>query len=197
MSKEVFVYRIDSTDTVVSVSDNWHSFASDNGWDSTSPPEEVVGHKLWDFIQGMETRHLYAELFRRARSGRHCRPVPFRCDSPEERRFLELVVAPLANGHLEITSRIVRTQRRDSVGLLDRQTDRSKELVTLCSMCKKMRTPQRQWVEIEDGLAKLKLFEADEMPQLTHGVCPDCYHMAVADLKDSSLPNNSTESDAE
>ena len=197
MSKDVFVYQIDSTDTVVSVSDNWHSFASDNGWDSKYHPEEVVGHKLWDFIQGIETRHLYEELFRRARSGRPGRPVPFRCDSPEERRFLELVLTPLANGHIEITSRIKRTQRRDSVGLLDRETDRSKELVTLCSMCKKMKTDQREWAEIEDGLAKLKLFESAEMPQLTHGVCPDCYQAAIADLEGSRPPNNSIESDAE
>jgi len=178
------VYRIDSSDIILDVSDNWLSFAYNNAWHSLCRPEDVVGHKLWDFIQGIETQHLYAEMFRKVRSGIHCGPIPFRCDSPRERRFLELLLVALTDGQIEITSRIVRTEPRDAVGLLDVESDRSSELVTICSMCKKIETSPRAWVEIEEGLAQLRLFELDEMPQLTHGLCPDCYSLAMAELYD-------------
>ena len=57
MSENAFIYIVDSTDTIVSVSDNWHSFADGNAWDGSLRPEDVIGHKLWDFIQDPETQH--------------------------------------------------------------------------------------------------------------------------------------------
>ena len=56
-------------------------------------------------------------------------------------------------------------------------------------MCKKIAIPQNEWVEIEEGLAQLRIFHADEMPGLTHGVCPACYQVAMADLDEPGPPN--------
>jgi hypothetical protein len=184
MKEEAFIYRIDNSDTIVSVSDNWDSFAYGNAWDSGCRPEDVVGHKLWDFIKDIETQHLYAEMFQRVRSGMRCGPIPFHCDSPQERRFLELVLVLMTDKQIEVTSRILRTESREPVGLLDRETARTSRLIKLCSMCKKMETPNKEWAEIEAGLAELRLFEATEMPQITHGLCPHCYNATMAELDD-------------
>ncbi|PKN96850.1 MAG: hypothetical protein CVU43_18610 [Chloroflexi bacterium HGW-Chloroflexi-5] len=174
MSKDVLVYRIDSADTIVSVSDNWQAFADANAWSSLLRPENVVGHSIWEFIQGLEMRYLYQELFRRVRQGISSRAIPFRCDSPGERRFLELYIKLLPEGQIEISSMIRRSEARSPVRLLDEDTSRSAELVTLCSMCKKIKVSPEQWAEIEEGLSLLKIFEADEMPQLSHGLCQYC-----------------------
>ena len=91
MNEDVFIYRIDNRDIIVSVSRSWEAFAHANAWGSELRPENVVGHLLWDFIQDIETRHLYKELFRRVRAGKPTRSIPFRCDSPQEHRFLKLV----------------------------------------------------------------------------------------------------------
>jgi len=180
MSKDVFIYRIDRTDTIVSVSDNWRSFADTNAWGSSLGSTDVVGHKLWDFIHDLETQHLYQNVFARARSGRSGMPhehwdIPFRCDSPSERRYLQLLVEALPDESIQLTSTILRTESRSPVRLLDVDTPRSTDMVTVCSMCKKIRVSPQQWVEIEEGLVRLRLFEADRMPQLTHGLCPSCY----------------------
>ncbi|KAF1079201.1 MAG: hypothetical protein GQF41_4504 [Candidatus Rifleibacterium amylolyticum] len=174
MRKDVFVYRIDSADTIVSVSDNWQSFADANAWNSLLRPENVVGHAIWEFIFGPETQYLYQELFKRVRKGISSRAIPFRCDSPDERRFLELYIKPLSQGQIEICSKILRSEPRNSVRLLDENAPRSKEFVTLCSMCKKVKISPEQWAEVEEGLALLKIFEADDMPQLSHGLCQSC-----------------------
>ncbi len=184
MSKDVFIYRVDGTDTIISISDNWSAFASENAWSGPVCPEDVVGHKLWDFIQDIETQHLYRELFKRVRTGTPSRTIPFRCDSPGERRHLTLLIKALPNGHVEITSTISRTEARDPISLLDPSTPRSSEMVTVCSMCKKMKVSAEEWADLEEGLLQLKLFEADKMPQLSHGLCPSCHQVAMDDLND-------------
>lgn len=197
MSKNVFIYRIDSTDTIVGVSDNWGTFADANAWGSSLRPEDVVGHKLWNFIQGPETRHLYQELFRRVRGGIPSRPIPFRCDSPSERRYLELLIEALPEEKIEITSKILRTEPRSPITLLNADTSRSKDFVTLCSICKKMKVSPDQWDEIEEGLVHLRLFEADKMPQLTHGLCHSCYQVEMGELNASRTPDKAIDSDEE
>jgi hypothetical protein len=197
MNEDLFIYRIDNRDIIVSVSHNWETFARANGWDSECSPENVVGHLLWAFIQDFGTRHLYKELFQRVRTGTPTGPIPFRCDSPQERRFLKLLLSPLPEGQVEIISTIVRTERRDPVRLLDKNMSRSSDFVRICSMCKKIWNRLNKWVEIEEGLAQLKPFEADEMPRLTHGLCPDCYQIIMADLDDSRPPKKAKDSDEE
>ena len=164
MSEDVFIYRIDKRDIIVSVSRSWEAFARANAWGSELSPENVVGYLLWEFIQDIETRHLYKEVFRRVRAGKPTRSIPFRCDSPQERRFLELLITPLSDGQIEITSTIIRTEGRDPVSLLDKDVPRSSDFIRICSMCKKIFIPGDKWVEIEEGLAELRPFEASEMP---------------------------------
>jgi hypothetical protein len=182
MSEETFVYCIDDADVIVSVSGNWSDFAADNGWGRDFGPDDVVGKSLWSFIHDFETRHLYEEVFGRVRRGAPCGPIPFRCDSPEARRYLELLVSLRPDGNLELVSIIRRVERRDPVLLLDAGVERSEELLRICSMCKKIAAGEGRWVEVEDGLARLRPFEADRMPRLTHGVCPDCFRIATSAL---------------
>lgn len=189
MSSNVFIYRIDSADTILSVGDNWCTFANANDWSGALQPKDVVGHKLWEFIQDPETRHLYKELFKRVRRGMTSRTIPFRCDSPSERRYLEILIEVLPDQQLSITSTILRTEHRHPVSLLKTGKSKSKDLVTVCSMCKKIKVAPGQWSEIEDGLNQLKLFEADKIPQLTHGLCNSCFKAAMAEIDDAETSN--------
>jgi hypothetical protein len=197
MNEDVFTYIVDKTDTIVSVSDNFCAFAEKNDWNGRWRPEDVIGHSLWGFIQGRETRHLYQELFRRVREGKRCRAIPFRCDSPEERRFLELILEALPDHQIAITSKIVRTEHRNRIRLLDAGTSRSTDHLTICSMCKKIKVSPQHWAEIEEGLVQLRLFDAHDMPLLTHGFCPECYQVAMKKLDDSRVPNNGIGRDEE
>jgi hypothetical protein len=61
-------------------------------------------------------------------------------------------------------------------------------------MCKRMRVSPGRWAEIEDGLADLRLFEADAMPQLTHGLCHSCYRKAMGTLGESETPGKAIDS---
>ncbi len=184
MSDSPFVYSIDADDTIVEIGRNWGDFAGENGWERGVITERIVGKSLWDFIQGKETRYLYERLLQRVRSGLRSDPVPFRCDSPQMRRFLTLSLTPHPHGKIEITSAIRKEEPRERVRLLEKAVSRSDEMVTLCSMCKKIKIDDDNWVEIEDGLRELRLFESEAMPALTHGVCPVCYRSFMAQLEE-------------
>jgi len=49
-------------------------------------------------------------------------------------------------------------------------------------MCKKILTHRNEWVEIEEGLRQLRIFEYNKMPNLTHGLCNFCYNSIISDL---------------
>jgi hypothetical protein len=183
VGQSAYSYRIDAQDRIRRVSEPWQSFAEENqGSPEVCRPEAVLGRPLWEFIEGIETRHLYQHLVKKAREGIRLCSIPFRCDSPEERRFLHLDIHPLDDGALEFHSTLVRSERRASLRLLDRRVPRSLQVVRLCSMCKCIAAPKERWLELEEGLQELRIFEEERMPQLTHGLCPVCFQRAMAVL---------------
>lgn len=179
MSANTITYTVDGHDTIVDISDSWHAFAEGNSWSGPVQSRDVVGHSLWRFIQGPEVQHLYHLVFDQARRGYPCRGIPFRCDSPGERRYLELRVEPGEAGHLHLHSTTIRAERRHPVKLLDTEAPRFGDIVKLCSMCKKMRVSPDHWAEIEQGLVHLRVFEAEGMPALSHGLCSPCLDVVM------------------
>jgi hypothetical protein len=94
---------------------------------------------------------------------------------------MRLAVAPLGEGRIEFTSQLLKAEKRDPVSLL-KASSRTEEVLTICSFCKKVAVDRTEWIEIEDALAKLKLFNKDRMPSITHGICPECHNRVMEKL---------------
>jgi len=178
---DTFVYCINEDDIITNYSKNFPSFARNNDWQSEMEPEAVLGRSIFDFISGAETQHLYRVLFEDCRKGKHIGPIPFRCDSPTERRFLELNLRLLPNNHVDIITVLLKTQPRPSVRILQANTPRTEQFIRICSMCKKVYVDD-EWLEIEEALIRMKLFEQERLPRLTHGLCNSCYETAISEL---------------
>ena len=178
----IFVYSINKDDIITNYSKNFPSFARNNDWQLDMEPEAVLGHSIFDFISGSETKHLYQVLFEHCRNGKHIGPIPFRCDSPTERRFLELNLRLLPNSHIDIITELLKTESRPPVRILQANTTRTEQLIRICSMCKKVFVDD-EWVEIEEALIRMKLFEQERLPRLTHGLCNSCYVAAISELQ--------------
>lgn len=166
------VYGIDCDDRIIGVSRAWDRFAAANG-----APEiafaSVRGRELWEFVCDASTAAIYRDVLGRVRDGATI-TLPLRCDSPSKRRWLTLTASPLARGGVRFTSRTIREQARPSVSLLEPAPARSSELIRLCSWCCKAQVPARGWVEVEEAVRLLDLFETPAVPRLTHGICPVC-----------------------
>lgn len=176
-----FAYWIDSNDMIVVVNDDWLSFASENIYDLSQG--SVVNKLLWDFITDKETKHLYKIMLEKVRSHNVRIKVPFRCDSPDCRRFMELEIFTLTENLIEFRSRIVKLEFRPKVDLLDVDVDRSDEFVRICGWCKKIFVAETKWLEVEEAVEQLDLFGVPKLPQLTHGICPSCKEDVFQELK--------------
>lgn len=176
-------YSIDAENCVCSVSGSWGDFAVANGTADLSP-ETVVGSVLWKWIADSETEQVYRTLFDRIRATGRPFAVPFRCDAPTMRRFMRLRVSAEDDGVIHLESETVREEQRDSQKLLDPILPRNGELLKMCGWCKKIPLPDDRWLEIEDAVRELSLFESPSLPQISHAMCPACYASTMKALDD-------------
>jgi hypothetical protein len=170
--RRTFLYRIDADNIITFVSPEWLAFAAENGAPHLVAPG-VLGQPLKQFIADIQTQHLYNVLLTQVRTGRSEIRVPFRCDAPDQRRYMELVMRSWAGKGIEFRSHVLREEPRPSVKWLSADAARSDRMVRMCSYCKRVATPE--WVEVEEAISRLRLFEQDYLPQITHGICTDCH----------------------
>ncbi|MEX0708657.1 MAG: PAS domain-containing protein [Woeseia sp.] len=168
--QDVF-YRIDADDRIVFVSDEWDRFAAGNEGNGVSS-SAVLGRSLWDFIDGLTTQQIYRQIVKRSRAG-NAVEYPLRCDAPDRRRFLQMDVRAADGGCVEFRSRILSEEPRAALGLLDPSQPRTNDLITVCSWCEKVRV-DGNWVDVEDAIEALGLFQQAQLPALTHGMCQAC-----------------------
>ena len=180
-----FIWTIDDGDKIVHVNDAWLAFAGEN----TAPQltaAAVLNQPIWRFIQGQETVYLYNQIFGRVRAGKSPVKFPFRCDSPDCRRFMEMQLTRLPGDAIQFISHILREEWRQPLDLLDSSRDRSGEFLKICSWCKKIHIPGRGWEEIEAAIEPLDLFGHHSMPRMTHTICDSCYDAIKGELNQQS-----------
>lgn len=166
------IYRIDGDDVLVGINDQWDVFAVQNN----SPQvmrERVINHNLWTYITDPETRHVHKTLVQRVRRRKAILNLPFRCDAPTLRRYMEMDLLPLERGGVEYHCRLIRTESRPPVALQSPEQPARQELIRMCSWCKKVEVAGR-WVEIEEAVRSWKLLERDPPPPITHAICKAC-----------------------
>lgn len=177
-------YRISSQDTILEVNETWTDFAVENDAPDLRA-SQVLGQPLWRFISGAETRHLYELLLSRVRQTHGTLVLPFRCDAPTTRRFMEMEMTALPDGEIEFVTWLVRAEPRDAVSLLSPAYAHGRTFLTICSWCKRVRLAETAWLEVEDAVARLGLFQLEALPQLTHGACQACYDAVMQTLSGS------------
>jgi hypothetical protein len=120
-------YWLDAFDRVAAFDQEWPDFASADGAADLTE-EHVLGRSVYSFISDESVRHGWELLLRRARPGVVVQ-VPIRCDSPEFRRTVEILVTMDGPDRLLITTDTVSSFRRPAVGLLRSSEPRAESSV--------------------------------------------------------------------
>lgn len=181
-----FDYEVDEGDRLTWVSDAWLRFAEENAARALTGAD-VLGQSLWKSIGNWETRHIYEQLFRRVRERGVPLQVPFRCDGPAVRRFMELEIAPRGGGKLRLTGVLRREEERPPIELLSASARRNDdEIITLCAWCKAGRLKDGRWTSLEEVVTSDRVFETDHVPSVSHGICPDCHDDMLGYLRTAS-----------
>jgi hypothetical protein len=177
------LYRIDIEDRLAEFNDGWLAFAQANGGHALHP-SNILGRSLWDFVADAETSHLYQVMVQRLRQGGPPTRFRFRCDAPDRRRLLAMEITGDKAGGIQFSVSSVLEDPRVSLSLLDPAHPRAEHLLTMCSWCKRARLPPERWVEIEQAVEELNLFDDSPLPGVTHGICPACHEAMVGALAD-------------
>ncbi len=173
-------YEIDEQHRIATVNRAWFDEAQTAG-DERLGDEHVIGRDLWELIHDPNTRHLYETMITRARERAHSVGFRFRCDTPDQRRLLHMEVAPREDRHVAFEVRLVESQPREAVELLRVGRAHSDALIRMCGWCKRVPLPGGAWVEVEEALDAMHLFEASgPLPAISHGICPECLEKMIA-----------------
>ena len=174
-------YTINRAGVLTSVGGDWRAFARENAADESL--DEGVGLSMWDAIATVETREVYRRLLDHAlRAGSVS--FPYRCDSPDEERDLQLTIAALPDGSgWEFISEVreVRPAAVSPLALLDGAATPGGGHLCICGWCARV-DHGGTWVDFADYVATTALLAAEELPQITHGICTQCYDGLMADM---------------
>jgi hypothetical protein len=165
------IYRLNDRDEIFFVNEKWDEFAVANMGENIASAW-ILQQSLWDFITDPTTRQIYRDMLMRVRAGHSIR-FNFRCDSPISRRLMELVIVSGEEGTIEFRTCPLWEENRQPIPLLKNHAVSSDEPMRMCGWCKKVYIDQT-WVEVEEAVAHLQLFEHANLPMLTHGICERC-----------------------
>ncbi len=178
---------VDAHDRIIRVSPEWDAFALENdGADAVAG--NLLGRPVMHFLTGDSVRHLYRSLFTRVRRTGATISFPFRCDAPALRRYMMMHLIPCRNDGIELRSEILKVEPRDEVCLLDRYQPRNEDYLQVCSWCRRVHLDQG-WVEVEEAIVALDLFESPVLPHMSHGVCPNCFDEVHRQLQTGEGPD--------
>lgn len=160
-------YRLDKSDLIVDVGGAWDRMAVENGGNELCG-HSVLGRSLYDFISGDVSKMFVRTIIDGVRVLRRPRTVPYRCDSPGLRRFMEMSISCEDGGGLLLEHRQLRTEatgrRFDfTVGVAP-----VRQMVVRCSHCNSVKF-SGVWGEPERVLP-----EAPGKVPVIYGVCPNC-----------------------
>ncbi len=166
-------YEIDDKDYLVFFDEQWAHFARVNQG-AYLADANILYRSLWDLIADRETHRIYGTMFVEVRRSSETLSFPYRCDTPTQRRFMRMELYPRYNKHIRLISRELQVEERAYVPLLDASAKRSKDFLTICSWCKRVKLSNGMWSEVEEAVESLSLLNCALLPQLIHDICPGC-----------------------
>lgn len=179
-------YSIDEQNRLVSFNNNWNRFAREN--DSAHlTSEAIAGQSIFDHIAGESLRQLWQYIIENIRKKQSSAEFDFRCDSTEIKRFMKMHVW-FHEGRVNFSSTILRTKTAAGLRIFQPHAAHSAALILACSWCKKIKADETTWFEPEVAVEKLHLLENDLPPNISHGICPECYSR-VLDGFENELKN--------
>lgn len=171
--EDVISYTLDKADVIVAVNKKWDEFARDNDGEKILAAK-IIGKRLDQFIHGDVTRMFVRTMIMSARTLK--RPVyrPYRCDSPQRKRFMEMTVVPHASGTVEVVHRELRSEPIVNNFTIRAATEGQRSIfLKRCSLCNRVNA-KGVWSEIDDAVAENRLDADKSTLKVIYGVCPDC-----------------------
>lgn len=180
---QMLTYWLDKNDIIQKVGAGWDAFALANDGQQ-SLAEQVLGQRLWTFINGSATRLWVDAVLGHARITGKLVERRYRCDSPTDKRFMLMRVIPHNDGLLEVQCNLEQELPQQVRVEVEAKTRRIPSLKVRCSICNRIKINADTWQEADEAVLKGEL--ANTAPvKVIYGVCADC-QVAVKSLHPAS-----------
>lgn len=171
------LFRINSDDRIIFINDDWSKANALNN-SCGILAGKTLHQNFWDFFDDIGMEYLYRKLLFRVRRG-HKIKFNLRCDYADSTKLLELHIT-LQNRNevlfeVRVTGKDFHTPQNNS----DESSAQTEELLVVCSWCDRINIKNNNWQEIEQAVNTLKLFESQNLPLISHGMCSDCYNLNI------------------
>ena len=166
------VYVIDAADILVKVNLGWDNFAEANEG-ITIYSNHIVGKSLWSYITGKDTQKIYQELLALVRQKQKPITLPYRCDSPELRRFMSMTITPLENKAVQFSNHTLKTVPRPPHHFKLSKLYEGQAIILRCSLCNRLKV-KSAFLELEEALDKGELLNDNKPIIITYTVCQEC-----------------------
>ena len=138
-------YLIDGEDKILDIFGPWKQFSDQNG--GTINSVDVCGKSIWEFISGDITRMWLEVVFQKARLLNQTIEKPYRCDSPNIKRYMKMRVVPEGNQAIRVENILISTESRSQpVHIMHFDNSEKKSYHLRCSMCGCIKS-NSTWVE--------------------------------------------------
>lgn len=167
-------YELDQKDRIVKVGGDWDTFATANGAEELTK-DAVIGHPLRRYVLGDVTRMFIDTMLTKVRVTGTPFSVPYRCDSPGTKRFMEMsLFMSSLPGIIVAEHRLVKEQPMPplSIWAADARANSSApgQLFKRCSMCNRL--AGRDGIPIEPD--KLQRPDPGSPLRVIYYVCQAC-----------------------
>ena len=177
-------YTLDDKDVIVAVDGAWDHFALTNAGPAVCA-ESVLKRPLDDFITGDATRMFTRTMLMSARTLRRPLQRAYRCDSPDTRRYMEMLIEPQADGGVRLAHRLLKTEPiavrvpiQPATATMARKYGTEVRALPAgyakrCSLCNRVWIGSA-WMEL-DAAVTSGLVINDKSLRVIYGVCPACF----------------------
>jgi len=187
MPEHTTEYWLDTDDRILRVSNTWNDFALNNdGIDVVS--NRIVGKRLKEYIHGEATWIWLQTVFQYVRLIGKPVERPYRCDSPNTRRFMAMRIGIETDGSLEVSHRIIRTEPISPALRFETVLPPIFPAILRCSICNRIRSAGI-WREANPTDTAAKTNPPSAL-QVAYDVCPECKKQATSNPCLRTVPHD-------
>lgn len=163
-------YLLDGRDRIADAGGAWDRFAMENDGNDILR-ERVIGSSIYDHVVGDTSGMFLRTLLSSVRLLGRPLTRPYRCDSPDTKRFMEMTLVAEEDDSVRLSHRLVRSEPFGQRFIFTVERGRQAFLVR-CSMCNRVKR-SNHWMEPEVA-AQTGEFQAGQPQSVIYGVCPRC-----------------------
>jgi len=169
-------YWIDPNYRIVKVGGDWDRFARENGGDELLS-KRIIGQRLFSYVSSDATRMHLRLILDHVRNISHHTVIPYRCDSPEQQRYMEMHISLDEERTLRLDHYLIRCNEVAPPLSFETAEKASMAFYQRCSMCNFIKVAQ-QWMEPHLALSKGLIHQQTQ--QVIYTVCDRCHDIKIA-----------------